>query len=278
MAQAEKTIALVTSVENLIKGYEWIRPGEDMENFMQVIITLGRECRTWYNGNVELEIQQLLCDNTTADDVIIYTDGSVLREIKSGWGFSARARGKIVCEQNGAYRETTSSMRMEIEAVTAAMRWLSGTTSTRAVVVSDSQSMLRKIKNGWLRHEWVELIDSSNLGRLLWIYCPGHAGVRGNERADSLASRAPIIGDITMDKKDVLKSLYDHFLRKDTVLEEDAICRFREFGIRPGESRTSRLRGRVRSESNQRATGTISMHTLRHVLGATEHLWVCPEC
>src|SRR5579871_4982563 len=138
--------------------------------------------------------------------------------------------------------------------------------------------MLRKIKNGWLRHEWVELIDSSNLGRLLWIYCPGHVGVRGNERADSLASRAPIIGDITMDKSDVLRSLHDHVLRKDTVLDEDAILRFREFGIRPGEGRTKRLRGRVRSVSNQRATVTISMHTLRHVLAAIEHLWVCPEC
>src|SRR5579871_6638699 len=137
--------------------------------------------------------------------------------------------------------------------------------------------MLRKIRNGWLRHEWVEFIDSSKLRRLLWIYCPGHAGVRGNERADSLASRAPIMGDITMDKSNVLRSLHDHFLRGVTVLDEDAILRFRKFGIRPGEGRTKRLRGRVRSVSNQRATRTISMHTLRHVLGATEHLWICPE-
>jgi len=34
----------------------------------------------------------------------------------------------------------------------------------------------------------------------------------------------------------------------------------------------------MRSIYNQRATGTISMHTLRHLLRETEHMWDCPEC
>jgi len=37
-------------------------------------------------------------------------------------------------------------------------------------------------------------------------------------------------------------------------------------------------RGRMRSIYNQRATRTISMHTLRHLLRETEHVWDCLEC
>ena len=50
-------------------------------------------------------------------------------------------------------------------------------------------------------------IDVSNLQRLTWIYCPGHAGVYGNERADRLASTASIVGELKMDKGDVLRPL-----------------------------------------------------------------------
>ena len=39
---------------------------------------------------------------------------------------------------------------------------------------------------------WHTAMHSLRLQRLLWIYCPGHAGVSGNERADRLASTADI--------------------------------------------------------------------------------------
>ena len=89
----------------------------------------------------------------------------------------ANAHGRVVAERSGAYRTTTSSMRMEVEAVTAALHWISGTSFTGAVVVSDSQSMLHKIQKGRFRYEWMASIEVSNLQRLMWIYCPGHAGV-----------------------------------------------------------------------------------------------------
>ena len=36
--------------------------------------------------------------------------------------------------------------------------------------------------------DWHTAMHSLRLHRLLWIYCPGHAGVSGNERVDGLAS------------------------------------------------------------------------------------------
>src|SRR5579871_6545660 len=113
---------------------------------------------------------------------------------------------------------------------------------------------------------------------LVWIYCPGHAGVRGNERADRLASRAPLTGTLVLDRSDILRSLCERMLSDDTVIDEGDVLRLRECGVCLGKSRTGRLRGRSRRVCNQRATGTISLHNLRFLLRETEHLWVCPEC
>jgi ribonuclease HI len=212
MAQAETTIGQVSTVETIVKGEEWINTGKCMTEYQQVIITLGRECREWANGKADLEIKQLIDDNAGEDDAVIYTDGSVRRGVQSGWGYSARIRGRIIAEQSEAYTTTTSSMRMEVEAVTAALKWLSATQLNRAIIISDSQSMLRKVQNGWLRHEWKAYIEESALLELVWIYCPGHAGVRGNERADLLASKASVVGTLDMDKEDIVKSISDRMI------------------------------------------------------------------
>ena len=81
-----------------------------------------------------------------------------------------------------------------------------------------------------------------------------------------------------MDKGDILRSINDRSIEIDTALDEPVITRLQEFGIKRGTSRGISERGRIRRMKNQLATGTISIHTLRHLLKETEHLWVCPEC
>jgi hypothetical protein len=49
--------------------------------------------------------------------------------------------------------------------------------------------MLRKIEVGWRRQEWLVSLRRSNLVNTSFIFVPGHAGVRGNERADRLAEK-----------------------------------------------------------------------------------------
>jgi ribonuclease HI len=51
-------------------------------------------------------------------------------------------------------------------------------------------SMLRKIKTRRIRREWLEAIERSNLTAVCFIFVPGHAGVKGNERVDRLADMA----------------------------------------------------------------------------------------
>ena len=98
----------------------------------------------------------------------------------------AYENGKKLAEKSAAYPTTTSSMRMETEAVTAAFTWLVTQPPTDSVILSDS--MLRKIEKCMIRTEWVTLLN--NAQSITWSYCPGHAGVRGNERADVLAGKA----------------------------------------------------------------------------------------
>lgn len=42
-------------------------------------------------------------------------------------------------------------------------------------------------------HEWVPSTSMSLLQSLSWIHCLGHAGVYGNERADLMTPRTPIL-------------------------------------------------------------------------------------
>lgn len=49
------------------------------------------------------------------------------------WGFSTQIRDRVSSERSGSYSITTFSMKMEIEAVTAALRWMASTQITMAV-------------------------------------------------------------------------------------------------------------------------------------------------
>lgn len=41
------------------------------------------------------------------------------------------------------------------------------------------------------------------------IFVPGHTGIKGNERANILASKATTVGGRTMDSADILNTLRD---------------------------------------------------------------------
>lgn len=54
-----------------------------------------------------------------------------------------------------------------------------------------SQYGLTKVENGYLWYGWLPCIATKHILKVVRIYCPGHAVVRGNEGDDSLATRAP---------------------------------------------------------------------------------------
>ena len=171
---------------------------------------MGREQRDVADIVTEQEILSLIHENSKPGDPVIYKDGSVRRGVKNGWGLIALQNNKVMHRTSGATAAaTTSSMTMEIVAITRALEWICRTqpNSTHLVFLTDSQSTLRRIEKCLLRSGWIDAIQGSQLRSIEWIFCPGHAGVRGNEAADRLAGEATVGESIMPDRADILDRL-----------------------------------------------------------------------
>ena len=57
---------------------------------------------------------------------------------------------------------------------------------------------LQKVESGMGYPDWHTAMHGLRLQRHLWIYCPRHAGISGNERADRLASTADITSGLQL--------------------------------------------------------------------------------
>ena len=173
----------------------------------------------------------------------------------------------------------TSSLTMEVEAVTYAIQWLASQHDaqiTHAIIVTDSMNLLQKMESGMGCPDWHTAVDSLRLQRLLWIYCPGHAGVSGNERADRLASTADITSGLQLGRAEVLRSLRN-FLNMDSP-EHHSTDRLKERGVEKGSGQHSTIQGREGSVFNQANIGTVSRATLGRLLrDGAECIWAFPS-
>lgn len=66
-------------------------------------------------------------------------------------------------------------------------------------------------------YECAPSIYRSPLRVVVWIYCHGYDGQRGNERVTRLASMASAAGTINMDKIETVYTTYVHMLKDDQV-------------------------------------------------------------
>lgn len=138
-------------------------------------------------------------------DIIIYTDGSCLRNPGPG-GYAALLRcNGLEREISGGFAHTTNN-RMELMAVIKALEAL-GTMkakdATTVTIYSDSQYVVHAINQRWLpawqrknfkktknKDLWLRYLDVQEglLVRFSWIR--GHTGEKENERCDQLAREA----------------------------------------------------------------------------------------
>ena len=145
-----------------------------------------------------------------------------------------------------------------------------------AIILTDSMNLLQNVESGMGCPDWHTAMHSLRLQRLLWIYCPGHAGVSGNERADRLASTADITSGLQLGRAEVLRGLRN-FLSTDKP-EHHSIDRLKERGVEKGSGRHSTLQGRERSVFNQTNIGTVSRSTLGRLLrDGAERVWAFPS-
>ena len=82
----------------------------------------------------------------------------------------------------------------------------------------------------------------------LRVYCPGHAGVKGNDRANRLAGKATLTSGLLLGKLEVLS--LRHYLRAERQ-GHHTIDHLEERGVERGSGRRSSLKGRVMVIVNQ---------------------------
>ena len=63
--------------------------------------------------------------------------------------------------------------------------------------------------------EWNAWMVDIHFQKLMWAYCTGHAGVKGNDRADRLEGKATLTSGLLLRRSEVLRNLR-HCLRAQT--------------------------------------------------------------
>ena len=104
----------------------------------------------WPAGKTESEIKLLIQENSKPQDLIVYTDGSLTKD-KSGWSFTVKQGVTTIHEASAAYMVSTSSLTMEVEAVTHTLCWITprgDSQATHAIILMDPMSLLQKVKSG----------------------------------------------------------------------------------------------------------------------------------
>ena len=143
----------------------------------------------------------------------MYSDGSVTND-QSGWGFNVKQGATTIHDDSTACTVSTS-LTMEVEAVTHAPRWIASrddSQTSRAIILIDSRSLIPKVKSGMGSPIWnVPMVDIHRR-KLVWVYCPGHARVEGNDRADRPTGKATTTSGLHLGRSEVLRSL-SHCLR-----------------------------------------------------------------
>ena len=96
-----------------------------------------------------------------------------------------------------------------------------------------------------------------HLRKLLWVCCPGHAGVEGNDRADRLASKATLASGLLLGRSEVVRSLR-HYLRAQSQ-GHHTIDRLEETGVERGSARRSSMKGHRQSDEPwNRSEGNVA--------------------
>ena len=129
------------------------------------------------------------------------------------------------------------------------------TRTTHAIILTDSLSRLQKVKNGMGSLNWSMSMVDIHLRKLLWVYCPGQAGVKGNDGEDRLAGKATLTSVLLLGRSEVLRSLR-YNLRAQSQ-GHHTVDRLEERGVDIGIARRSSLKRQERAIVNPRKVHNV---------------------
>ena len=110
---------------------------------------------------MKAKIYTLIKEWGKPEGIVVFTNGSVKkRKVKMG--------------DHSTTQIPTSSMCLEVKALCETFTWLQNT----AALLTDTMSTLEKVKKSCLYTELKDTTGKSTLARIVYIFLPGHAGVR----------------------------------------------------------------------------------------------------
>ena len=107
--------------------------------------------------------------------------------------------------------------------------------------------------------DWNVAMVDTHLRKLLWVHCPGHTGVKGNDRVDKLAAIATLTSGLLFGRSGQLRSL-SHHLRAQSQ-GHCTIDRLEERSVERESARQTSLKRRERAIVSQTNIGTVSKET-----------------
>ena len=139
---------------------------------------------------------------------LLFTDGSSLGNPgPGGWGTILVLSGGRVLEMGSAAKHTTNN-RMELLALIEALQRMSEESGDVTIYIDSSYVMkgATEWSHGWKKRGWKTMaktdVENRDLwekllalleargkfGKIVWEHIPGHSGIKGNERADEIAT------------------------------------------------------------------------------------------
>ena len=136
-------------------------------------------------------------------NITIFTDGASKGNPGKG-GFGAVIVHDDTVTELGAHKARTTNNEMELQAVVEALKVVAHTGESVALY-TDSKYVVEGAKGwifGWMKNDWKTKAKTDVLNKELWQELasllrkvtvewhkvPGHVGIKGNERADAIAS------------------------------------------------------------------------------------------
>jgi hypothetical protein len=170
-------------------------------------------------------------------------------------------------------------MTMEVMTVTKALSWLETQAFTNACVLSDSMSMLRKVKS-WLEASRMDSItEAVEFGKYQFYFClrPCWSKYEMNELIGLLDGCYS--DGCAMDHADVLHALRETGRVEDSLGDKESRIMEKGGQVRLDAAKYDQYACSQRRIVNQIRTSAPIRHTLLNVLERrSEHLWVCPVC
>lgn len=137
------------------------------------------------------------------DSITIFTDGAAKGNPgRGGYGAVIALQDHVI--ELGGFKERTTNNEMELQAVVVALRAVADRhlpvalyTDSKYVVEGATSWVFGWMKNDWQTKAgsavanlslWQELVPLLQRTTITWHKVPGHVGIIGNERADTIAS------------------------------------------------------------------------------------------